>query len=610
MSEIVIAAYFKDKNRIKELLKNSLFWRIVFAVTTPVLCYIVAEVLQSGADFLTAVPFGYVLLNIGFYAGAYLLLLSILRSTKIASTILSVGVFAFLTVNYYAVLWRTIPVTWGDLKCAMTAGSILYGYNFVLPKRIIIAAVIVLVHIAVLMIAKTRNGKNSIKVKLARSCAGAVAAVALIGILYGITSPKLNVVGPGGVSFQRYGYIVSFVANAKSMNIKKPKGYSAQLPSEILGDYDNEEETEIYPNIIVIMNESFSDLQTVGRFETNEDYLKNFRKLKEESVSGQVLTFGLGGGTSLSEFELLTRSSQVLLPYTSVAYMQYINQEIPTLATTLKNCEVPYDTTAMHPAQAINYNRDKNYPLMGFNRFLDKNYFDDLESPRGFLDDRQCYGRMMEYFYSTDENTPQFIFNITIQNHGGYFDDCDIGVEPVEITSFDSTYDAERYLTLVKQSDEALGELFVELSQCERPVVVLMFGDHQPLLEDEFYESLRGDMDNWDGEDHLSRHITPFMIWSNYGNIEEKDVGLTSLNYLSSILLDSADMPLTPYDEFLLDMREDIPAMNGCMYYTSDGVLHEKGDEENEWLDKYAVLQYGAVFDSENIELAGYDFSN
>lgn len=604
------SAVTTDKKETKNKIQpKTLAWRIAFGVLTPILCYIIAEVSQSGADFLTVVPVQYALLNIAYYAGAYLLLLSVSRCTKIAATLLPVGVFAFTTVNYYTYLWRTIPLTYGDLKCASTVGSVLYGYNVVVPKRLIFTAVLLLVYIAALLIAPTRNPKQSVKRKLVRSCAGAVMAVTVIFLLYAVTSPELDIIGADGVHFENYGYAVSFIANAKTMKIKKPKKYTAQSAEDILSEYESDTEAEMYPNIIIIMNETLSDLQVMGEFDTSEEYLPFINSFKEECVSGEVLTFGLGGGTSLSEFELLTRSSQTQLPYTSVAYMQYINSEIPTLATTLKNYEKPYQVTAMHPAQGINYNRDKNYPLMGIDKFLDKEYFSDLSSPRGFLDDEQCYDRMMEYFYSTDENTPQMIFNITIQNHGGYFDTCDIGTETVEVTSFDATYDVERYLTLIKQSDEALEGLVEELRQCDRPIILLVFGDHQPLLENAFYEELMGDMEDWTDENYLSRHITPFLIWSNYGSIESEDMGLTSLNYLASILLDKADLPLTRYDQFLLDMREDIPAMNGCVYYTSDGVLHRVGDEENEWLGKYAVLQYGALFDSKNIDWSGYDFS-
>ncbi len=589
--------------------KFGIVFVIIFALFTPMVCYTIIELIESGVSFLTKVPPEYAMFNIVYYLASYMILISILRSTKAVSIILSIASFAIGTANYYTVLWRTIPINFGDLKCAATVGSVLYGYNLVIPDCIIWAAIVLAVFITLVILAPTKNPPESTKRKFLGSCAAFVIGAVTLGVCYGITSSDLDVVGSDGVNFGKYGYLVSFVSNAKAMKVDAPEGYSADSADSILAAYEYEEKTEVYPDIIIVMNESLCDLRTIGEFETSEEYLPFFNSLKEECVSGELITFGLGGGTSLTEFEFLTRSSQTLLPYTSVAYMQYIDSDIPTLASTLKNYERPYDITAMHPAQAINYNRDKNYPFMGFDRFLDLEYFDDLESPRGFLDDEQCYDRMLEYYNSTDKNTPQMIFNITIQNHGGYYDTCDLGTETVKITSFDATYDAERYLTLVKQSDMALENLIAELSESDRPVVLLMFGDHQPLLEDAFYEEFRGDKENWTAEDHLSRHRTPFIIWSNYGNIEPCDLGLTSVNYLSAILLESAELPLTEYDRFLLDMREDIPAMSGCMYYTEDGKLLEIGEENNEWIEKYAILQYGALFDNESIDWNGYDLS-
>ncbi len=612
MKNILSEKNFPEKERTatEKKQKLSVLYVILFAVFIPVVCYVILEIIESGTSFLTVVPPEYALFNIAYLVAGYVVLISILRSTKAVSIILLIASFAIGTVNYYTVLWRTLPVNFGDLKCAATAGSILYGYNLVIPDCVIIAAAVLALCITLVILAPTKNPPQSIKGKFMSSCAAFVIGAVTLGVCYGMTSTELDVVGSDGVHFEKYGYLVSFISNAKTMEIEEPDNYSPGEAAAILSEYETEEKAEIYPNIIIIMNESLCDLQSVGEFETNEPYLPFFNSLKEESVSGEILTFGLGGGTSLTEFELLTRSSQILLPYTSVAYMQYIDSDIPTIASTVRNYETPYEVTAMHPAQGINYNRDKNYPFMGFDRFLDLEYFADLESPRGFLDDEQCYDRMMEYFYTTDENTPQMIFNITIQNHGGFYDTCDIGTEPIEITSFEAGYDAERYLTLVKKSDDALENLVAELSECDRPVVLMVFGDHQPLLEDEFYEELRGDKKTWTDEDYISRHITPFLIWSNYGNIEPEDLGLTSVNYLSSILLDTAELPLTEYDRFLLSMREEIPAMSGCMYYTADGELHEVGDEENPWLDMYAILQYGALFDNENIDWSSYDLSS
>lgn len=40
----------------------------------------------------------------------------------------------------------------------------------------------------------------------------------------------------------------------------------------------------------------------------------------------------------------------------------------------------------------------------------------------------------------------------------------------------------------MKASDEALERLFAFFEEYEEPVVIVLYGDHQPKLEDGFYE--------------------------------------------------------------------------------------------------------------------------
>ncbi len=39
------------------------------------------------------------------------------------------------------------------------------------------------------------------------------------------------------------------------------------------------------------MNESFADFEHIAQFKTNKDYLPNYHKLQEESISGYVFPF-------------------------------------------------------------------------------------------------------------------------------------------------------------------------------------------------------------------------------------------------------------------------------------------------------------------------------
>ena len=106
---------------------------------------------------------------------------------------------------------------------------------------------------------------------------------------------------------------------------------------------------EMQPNIIMIMNESFADLGTLGEFETNEDYMPYVRSLldgAENTVSGSLMVSTLGGGTATTEFEVLSGSSMVFLPVGGAPYQMFVRMQTPGLVSGLR--AQGYQTTAMH----------------------------------------------------------------------------------------------------------------------------------------------------------------------------------------------------------------------------------------------------------------------
>ena len=75
------------------------------------------------------------------------------------------------------------------------------------------------------------------------------------------------------------------------------------------------------PNIIVIMNEAFSDPSVLGDFTTNEDYMPFVHSLldgADNTISGHLNVSVKGGNTANTEFEYLTGASMAFLPYGSI----------------------------------------------------------------------------------------------------------------------------------------------------------------------------------------------------------------------------------------------------------------------------------------------------
>ena len=190
-----------------------------------------------------------------------------------------------------------------------------------------------------------------------------------------------------------------------------------------------------------------------------------------------------------------------------------------------------------------------------------------------------------------------------MQNHGGYTETYDNFPENYYKVGRSYT-DANQYLSLVHESDEAVKNLISYFSKVDDPVEIIFFGDHQPSLNSNFYPILNGKGLTGLTEDELEKLYTvPFFIWTNYDTPEET-VDITSLDYLSTMALERAGIELPAYNKFLADMQEVVPAINSRGYYSKSKGCYQHIDEaegeEKEWIEKYHMLQYNSMFDKKN----------
>lgn len=223
---------------------------------------------------------------------------------------------------------------------------------------------------------------------------------------------------------------------------------------------------------------------------------------------------------------------------------------------------------------------------------------------RRFVSDSYDYEKLEEMYEQRDPSQPFFAFNVTMQNHGGY-DRMYLNFnQEIRITNMLGYYPkAERYLSLLKKSDEALQELITYFSNVSEPTVIVMFGDHQASVENAFYEELYGKpLDQLTEEEQQTRYQTPFLIWANY-DIPEATLDNISSNYLSTLLLQVAGLEMTPYNEYLAALYQQIPVIDTVGYRGSDGIVYEKDDETSPYADLihgYDCITYNNLLDVDN----------
>lgn len=606
------------------------FGKILSAVLYLVLPFCALYALENYTHVITDLAPLILVLNLLFFYLLYGLAAFLLGSVHRGFQLATLVPMLFGLTNYFVVSFRGSPIVPWDLLSLGTAASVADNYTFTLSWK---AASSVLMFIWIILIAsKSSVTFRNWKIRLT------VAAIWLIGLggyvagiqkssvqsFFGMDTTLFTL----NVLYRNNGIAAAFLGNLRFLNIEEPSGYSVKKVEEIedavyagasqadsrdldsdgtdtsseKSDTPKTADTVTKPNIIVIMNEAFSDLSVWGDFKTSEEVMPCFKQLQKEAVGGEVYVSVKGGNTANTEFEFLTGNSMAFLPTGSVPYQQYINSETPSLASYLKS--LGYATTAIHPYNRSGWDRDTVYEYFGFDQFLDKDSFTDPYRLRGYISDKSAFDKIIEQYELGKDQGSQFIFEVTMQNHGGYSKetpDFNIYLTLPEIENKTTSVIAtEKYLTLMNQSDRALQELVEYFKQQSDPTIIVMFGDHQP--SDYITNTIQRicGVTSDDTLDSLEQgYRVPFLMWSNYG-LEHQYYDGISVNYLSTILMENANIAKTGYQEFLSSLMQSFPIVNANVYQDVDGVFHSWDENQEELLENYQILQYNQLVDKKH----------
>ena len=288
----------------------------------------------------------------------------------------------------------------------------------------------------------------------------------------------------------------------------------------------------------------------------------------------------------------------------SMSYQMYVTPDTISLNKILQG--QGYTGYAMHPFPASNWNREEVFQDMGFAQFLSEPDFAGEEMIRDMCSDAGDYDRMIK-LYEEKKGSPLFFFNVTLQNHGGYTDgeyEATIHVPTSGRPAGGAYPQAEQYLSLAHASDQAFEQLVNYFSQVEEPTMIVMYGDHQPKLEDGFYEYLTGKPAfEWTQEETMQFYETPYVIWTNYPLDTTTQVPKRlSANYLSSWMLKLAGLTLPEYNRYLLQLCRDIPVVTpkGCLDARGNYFRAEDAGRYAPLLQEYVYLQYNNLFDADH----------
>ena len=592
-------------NRVKEFVRRHFSRQETFLALLMLLTPITAFYLMQFA-YCGNLPWDYslsvLLANYLCIGVVHFTLCALTNYIVLCSVITHVLCFVWGIANYYVSLFRGTPILPWDFTALGTAAAVADSYRFSLNLQMVVC-LLLLAGMIFLLRKQLLRGRFRPSQKRLRLRAGYLCAIAACA--YPVLHPaaletfgiQTDVWDQSG-SYSQDGALAVFLRNTQFMSVEEPQDPSAENIERIAAGVAEKEpavSTDTRPNIVAIMNESWADFEDFGNLSLSEsvtDYIDSLDNL----IFGHTYTSVFGAGTSASEFEFLTGNSMAFLPSGSIPYQQYILEPSASLASLLK--ENGYRTLAFHPGERTSWQRNQAYPLLGFDEFK---CVEDMDVPvteeHGYVSDQSSFRQIIYEFEHKDPEERLFLFNVTIQNHGSYTVE-DYPAE-VQLTDEPGKYPmAEQYLTLANKTDEAFRLLVDYFSQQEEPTIILMFGDHQPSVEQEFLDKAYGvTQDQMTMEQYMDKYKTPFLIWANY-DLPDDEIPTTSLNFLGQYLLSYAGIENSLYENYLQNFQEVLPAMTFVGYIDQNGKAysHLEQNEYTTLIEDYRTLAYDNLF--------------
>ena len=603
---ILICPLYSINLKLSSKYKTS-FNIITFVISDILICFVL-ELLNSNNMFtigFTKLLFNFIIIGI-----IYLIIFAITNRARLTLIISNTFLFVLGFINYMVMMFRGTPLSLLDVLSIKTGISVAFAYKIHFTFYTVVATVFFIFLLFLILRTKSETDK---KHKFFR-IVSLLFCMLIIYIFFTTNFISLfNLYTYLWIPSNEYktnGFLASFVKQTKEINVSKPENYSleffedfknANYLAKIIEQNPNINEnlSEDKPNIIVIMNESFSDLTVRRSFETDKEYMPYFKSIMSSTISGTVHTSVYGGKTPNSEWEFLTNNSMAFLTYANIPYQQFINRYSHSLVSTLKS--QGYYTSSIHPWYSTGYRRNYIYQFFEFDSSVFLEDMDGLEYIRKYPSDLSTYQYLISSFENRDRSKPYFNFTITMQNHSGY--DLPGMESEIFLKDISDCPRTEQYLTLISKSDDALKYLIDYFDNIDDKTIILFFGDHQPpYLDDAFLNYLDAAKEPDSLSDEEKSYMTPYFIWANY-DIPEYEVQDISLNYLSILLLDVAGLKTTTYMNFLRNMQKEIPVITGHGYMDENGNYYnfEEGLNENlKFIEDYRLLQFNNMFDKKN----------
>lgn len=273
-------------------------------------------------------------------------------------------------------------------------------------------------------------------------------------------------------------------------------------------------ESEKVDIVNVMLEGNFPVEETYHDVKFSTEIQPFFKSLQEKSLySGHTMADTFGNGTGISEFNYLTGMSNKIFPQPYIAYESQVGNYVPGAAANVTKYKP--NLVVNHDFNKAFYNRENVYKNMGFQKFNGiseiTNEMNIPDVPKGnYMPDEQFFAYINKQL-DANQSTTNYVFNITMQNHFPY-PKVQENDEDVEILKAPDSYtpaqreNLKKIATGMKSTDNALKKFIKDIENRKKKTIVVLFGDHQPIINEKFVNERRAEND----------YLTHYAVWTNF----------------------------------------------------------------------------------------------
>mgnify|MGYP001634461401 FL=1 len=462
---------------------------------------------------------------------------------------------------------------------------------------------------------------------------GAQAAGAVFGV---DTNTRLAAAN----SHDTYGLTLSLWRDCFLQAKESPEGYGEAYMQQVLARIDEilaeddatAEAPAVQPNIIMVLSESFYDLNRLPDLQYERDPLENFHALEREGISGTFHSHYLGYGTGYLEMSMLYGITGLDFGAgTNICFLEDDAYEKFDALPEQYTKGGGYRAEMLHGYNDSLYNRTVTYPMLGFSELLfsadiQKLGIDDTVYGGYYMRDGYLFQGVLDRMQAINDGGQRaFLYAITMENHQPFDPEkfnyeCQIGVTSDTLSDEDMAI-VRVMLEGITRADQALGELTDALRESDEPTIVVFFGDHRPNLfmtdGDTVYTKLGLCPDNdtvdWTAEQINDLYSTDYLIWANDAALLQGRAGTrreSSITAVGPQLLELTGQPVSRYWA-LLEKVQEVCLTNTELYFV-DGAgtpstsveTAALSDEARELLQLREDVLYDAMYGEQYITAA------